>query len=45
MVSSSKNEEDVEHAKKIIEISDYLVKPVTPEELEQIINVVKTGDN
>lgn len=38
MVSSSKNEEDIEHAKRISEISDYLVKPVTHEELKLIIN-------
>lgn len=41
MVSSSKNEEDIEHAKRISEISDYLVKPVTHEELKLIINALQ----
>ncbi len=38
MVTSSKNEEDIESAKRISEISDYLVKPVTSEELKLIID-------
>lgn len=41
MVSSSKNEEDLEHAKHIAEISDYLVKPVTPDELKMIIDALQ----
>jgi CheY-like chemotaxis protein len=41
MVSSSKNDEDIEHAKRIAEISDYLVKPVTPDELKMIIDALQ----
>jgi CheY-like chemotaxis protein len=40
MVSSSKNDEDIERAKTISEISDYLVKPVTPEELQLILDTL-----
>jgi two-component SAPR family response regulator len=41
MVSSSKNDEDMEHAKRISEISDYLIKPVTPDELKLIIDALQ----
>ncbi len=44
MVSSSNNEADIIRAKEISEISDYLVKPVTPEELNQILNVLEIGE-
>jgi len=40
MVSSSKNDEDIERAKTISEISDYLVKPVTPQELQLILDTL-----
>ena len=38
MVSSSTDVEDINHAKRISEISDYLIKPVTPEQLENMVN-------
>lgn len=38
MVSSSTDTQDIEHAKRISEISDYLIKPVTPEQLSEMIN-------
>ncbi len=41
MVSSSKNDDDMDRAKKINEISDYLVKPVTPDELKMIIDALQ----
>lgn len=44
MLSSSNDEEDIEHAKSINEISDYLIKPVTPEQLEEIVKVLKLGE-
>lgn len=37
MLTSSDDPEDVERAKKISELSGYMVKPVTEEELEVII--------
>lgn len=44
MVSSSNDEQDIERAKKISEISDYLIKPVTPDELNNIINVLQSEE-
>ena len=40
MLSSSNDDDDIEHAKSINEISDYLIKPVTLEQLEEIVKVL-----
>jgi CheY-like chemotaxis protein len=37
MVTSSVNSEDIERAKSISEISDYIVKPINPEQFKAII--------
>lgn len=39
MVSSSVDVRDLERAKAIVEISDYLIKPVTKEQLIQILGL------
>lgn len=44
MLSSSNDEDDIEHAKSINEISDYLIKPVTPVQLEEIVKVLRLGE-
>jgi len=41
MVSSSVDPVDLERAKKISEISDYIIKPLTPEYLKAIIDDLK----
>lgn len=38
MVSSSVDPVDLERAGKISELSDYIIKPVTPDRLTQIVN-------
>ncbi|MDG4715344.1 MULTISPECIES: response regulator [Winogradskyella] len=38
MVSSSVDSVDIERAKSISEISDYIIKPIKPGELRRIIN-------
>lgn len=41
MVSSSNDREDIQRARKISEISDYIIKPVTPEQLTVMINTLQ----
>lgn len=41
MVSSSVDPVDVERAKKISELSDYIIKPVTPNKLKDIIEALE----
>jgi CheY-like chemotaxis protein len=41
MISSSVDPVDVERAKKINEISDYIVKPINPEMLKEIIDALE----
>jgi CheY-like chemotaxis protein len=44
MISTSVDPEDIERAKKIREVSDYIVKPVMPGMLKGIIeNLAKTS--
>jgi CheY-like chemotaxis protein len=43
MVSSSIDPVDLNRAKKISEISDYIIKPVTPQMLEGIIASLEEG--
>ena len=38
MISSSVDPVDLERAKKISEISDYIIKPITPNQLVEIID-------
>lgn len=38
MVSSSINEKDLERAKKLSDISNYYVKPITEKKLQEMIN-------
>ncbi len=40
MISSSVDPVDLARAKKISEISDYIVKPINPEMLKEIINLL-----
>jgi len=37
MVSSSVDESDIKKANSISEISDYIIKPVTPDKIEELI--------
>ncbi|MBC7654121.1 MAG: response regulator [Oligoflexus sp.] len=41
MVTSSVDSEDIERAKSISEISDYIVKPINPEQFKEIINALE----
>ncbi|WP_298364864.1 response regulator [uncultured Lutibacter sp.] len=43
MVSSSVDPVDIERAKKISEISDYIIKPIDSEELTKIINSLENN--
>ena len=43
MTSSSISPEDVQRAKAVSEISDYLVKPVEPEKLGYFITILGSG--
>jgi CheY-like chemotaxis protein len=45
MVSSSVDPEDVEKAKQISEISDYLIKPIKPNELYSIVDEIEKMRN
>lgn len=45
MLSSSNDEKDIERAKKINDVSDFLVKPIRPDQLEEIIKVLKLEGN
>lgn len=38
MISSSLLEEDIERAKQISEVSDYIVKPITLDQLSELFN-------
>lgn len=42
MVSSSIDEADIKKAKSISEVSDYLLKPIKPKELSELINRSKS---
>ena len=44
MVSSSVNPTDIERAKKIEDISDYIIKPIKPGELKSIIEELSKND-
>lgn len=41
MVSSSVDEADIQRAKKISEISDYLIKPISPDKLKSVIKAIE----
>lgn len=41
MVSSSVDTADIERAKKISEISDYLIKPISPEKLKSVVKAIE----
>ena len=41
MVSSSVDAVDIERAKKISDISDYLIKPISPEKLKSVIKAIE----
>lgn len=43
MVSSSVDIIDLDKAEKISEISDYIIKPITPDKLKDILNVIKNN--
>ncbi|MRH99313.1 response regulator [Kriegella sp. EG-1] len=43
MVSSSVDPTDIERAKKISEISDYIIKPIEPHQLEFIVERIQKG--
>ena len=45
MVSSSVDPNDVERAKKVAEISDYIIKPIKPGELVSIVESFQTSPN
>jgi CheY-like chemotaxis protein len=45
MVSSSVDPADTERAKKIAEISDYIVKPITPDQLKVIVEALEKESN
>jgi CheY-like chemotaxis protein len=45
MISSSVDPTDLERAKKISEVSDYIVKPITPEALKEIILVIENQES
>ena len=45
MVSSSNNEHDIAHAKRISEISDYLIKPVTLDQMRDLIGTLQLGSS
>ena len=44
MVSSSVDPIDLERARKISELSDYIIKPVSPEKLKDIIEALEKND-
>ncbi|WP_457836052.1 hypothetical protein, partial [Staphylococcus aureus] len=41
MVSSSVDPADTQRAKKIEEVSDYIIKPITPDQLKVIVNTLE----
>jgi CheY-like chemotaxis protein len=43
LVSSSVDKIDLERAEKISEISDYIIKPITPDKLKDIIRILKNS--
>lgn len=43
LVSSSVDKIDLERAEKIAEISDYIIKPITPDKLKDIIRILKNS--
>jgi response regulator of citrate/malate metabolism len=44
MVSASVDTANIERAEKISEISDYLVKPVTPEKFKELIEALENEE-
>ncbi|UMB59616.1 response regulator [Lutibacter sp. A80] len=44
MVSSSVDPVDIERAKKISEVSDYIIKPINSKELKEIISSLEEKD-
>ncbi len=44
MISSSVDPTDLEKAKKISEISDYIIKPITPTALKEIISAIENHE-
>lgn len=44
MVTSSVDPTDVDKAKKISDVSDYIVKPVKPEQLKSVIDALEPSD-
>jgi CheY-like chemotaxis protein len=45
MISSSVDPTDLERAKKISEVSDYIVKPITPDALKEIILAIENQES
>ncbi len=45
MVSSSVDSKDIDRAKRICEISDYIIKPIKPGELISIVNSFQENKN
>ncbi|TAH09244.1 MAG: response regulator [Sphingobacteriia bacterium] len=45
MVSSSVDPTDIRRARAIGEISDYIIKPITPEQLKEIIEALENGED
>ncbi len=45
MISSSVDPVDIERAKKISEVSDYLIKPITQDKLREIVHVLEAASN
>ena len=45
MVSSSVDPADTQRAKQIEEVSDYIIKPITPDQLKVIVNTLHEEAN
>jgi len=45
MITSSVDPIDYDHAKRISEISDYIVKPIKPEMLRELVEKVERSNN
>ena len=45
MVSSSVDPADTQRAKQIEEVSDYIIKPITPDQLKVIVNTLQEEAN
>jgi CheY-like chemotaxis protein len=44
MVTSSVNAIDIERAKNISEISDYIIKPINPQQFKEVINALEANN-